>query len=121
MDTGLLIALIVAALVILAIVLIAGRKARERRNEQLRVEAGEHREEARITGARADRHQAEAEERAARARAELAQADEQAAVAGRERRTAEERHEHATQLDPDVSDDDEADDRPRSGNAPGTR
>ncbi len=114
MDTVLLIVLIVAAVVVLALVFIASRKARVRRDESNRIEAGEHREEARIRGARAERQQAEAEEQAARARAELADADEQAALAGRERRAAEERHQEAARLDPDV-DENEVGDLPRPG------
>jgi hypothetical protein len=114
MDTALLIVLIVAAVVVLALVFVASRKARARRDERNRVEAGEHRQEARIRGARAERQQAEAEEQAARARAELADADEQAALAGRERRAAEERHQEAARLDPDV-DESEVGDLPRTG------
>jgi flagellar biosynthesis/type III secretory pathway M-ring protein FliF/YscJ len=114
MDTWLLIVLIVAAVVVLALVFMASRKARVRRDERNRVEAGEHREEARVRGARAERQQAEAEQQAARARAELADADEQAALAGRQRRAAEERHQEAARLDPDV-DEKEAGGLPRVG------
>jgi flagellar biosynthesis/type III secretory pathway M-ring protein FliF/YscJ len=119
MDTGLVIAIVVAALIVLALVVLIGRKSRARRHERLRTEAGEHREEARIGAARADREQAEAEERAARARAELAQADEQATRAGRERRTAEERHRHAAKLDPDADKDDPGELRTRANGGAG--
>ena len=47
MDTWLLIVLIVAAVVIVAVLALAARKARTRRMEEHRAEAGEHREEAR--------------------------------------------------------------------------
>lgn len=109
MSTGLLIALIVIAVVVLGLLLVSSRAAKAKGDETKRVEAGEHRDQARVEGARADSRAAEAEERAARAKREKAKADEQAAIADRERRGAAERHEEADRIDPDV--DEDAEDR----------
>lgn len=109
MSTGLLIALILIAVVALGLLLVSSRAAKAKRDETKRADAGEHREQARVEGARADSRAAEAEERAARAKREKARADEQAVIAERERRGAVERHEEADRLDPDV--DEDADDR----------
>jgi hypothetical protein len=101
MDVGLIIAIVIAAVAVIALVFLIGRKRRETRLEERRVEAHTHREEAQIRGARAEQTRAEAEERAARARREQALADEQAAAANREQRFARERQHHADELDPD--------------------
>jgi hypothetical protein len=101
MDVGAIIAIAIAALLILAIVMWLGRRKRQERHETLRVEAHEHREQAALRNARADRAEAEAEERAARARREQAMAEEQAATARRERRFATETHAEAERIDPD--------------------
>jgi hypothetical protein len=100
-DAGLIIALVIVGVVLLALFVLVGRRRKAARDEEHRVEAREHREEAQIRGARAERTRAEAEERAARARREQAVADEQAAAAGREQRFARERHRRADELDPD--------------------
>jgi hypothetical protein len=100
-DIGLIIAIVIVAVALLALFVLVGRRRKAARLEERRVEAHEHREEARIRGARAERTRAEAEERAARARREQAVADEQAAAAGREQRFARERHREADELDPD--------------------
>jgi hypothetical protein len=81
---------------------VSARKAKVRREETRRVEAGEHRDQARVETARADHREAEVEERAARARREKAKAEEQAVLAAQERQQAEERHAEADRLDPDV-------------------
>jgi hypothetical protein len=104
MDTGVIIAIVVGALVLIALFAIAARRGRERKLETRRSEAAEHRLEAEVRGARADRQEAGAEERAARAKREQALAQEQAARARQERGLAEERHERARDIDPDVDD-----------------
>lgn len=106
MSTGLLIALIVVAAIVMALVLAGSWQRRARRMEERRVEAGEHREEARIRSSRADRREAEAEEQAAKGRRDQALADEQAALAAQERRSADERYEHADRVDPDTDHED---------------
>jgi hypothetical protein len=101
MDVGLIIVIAIAALALIGLFVLIGRRKSEARTEQRRVEAHEHREEAQMRGARAERTRAEAEERAARARREQALADEQAAAANREQRFARDRHREADELDPD--------------------
>ena len=108
MDVGVIIAIVVGALVLIAAIAIATKMARERRLEGKREEAREVRHEAQLSGAQAERQQAEAQERAARARREQAIADEQAAEAEKHQRFARERHEEARSLDPDSDDEETA-------------
>jgi hypothetical protein len=81
MSTGLVLALIVVGVLILIVLFLAGRKRQERRLESQRIEAGTHREEAELRGARAQQAEAEAREQAIRAEKEKAAADEHAARA----------------------------------------
>ena len=103
----LVIILIVLAVIALVAFLVVGRKAKERKDETRRVEAGQHRDEAQVGSARAAGREAEAEERGARAKREQAKAEEQSTLARTERQQAEDRHQHADSLDPDVDEDDE--------------
>ena len=114
MDVGAIIALVIAAIAIVALVLFFTGRAKERKVEQRRVEAHQHREEGKVRDARATRAEAEAEERAARAKREQALAEEHAATAKRERRFAREKLGTADELDPDV-DNDGRDDRTERG------
>jgi FtsZ-interacting cell division protein ZipA len=66
MSTGLIIVLIVVGVLILIALFLAGRRRQERRLESQRIEAGSHREEAELRGARAQRAEAEAREHAER-------------------------------------------------------
>ena len=108
MDTGVIIAIVVGALVLIAAIAIASKMARERRLEGKREEAREVRHEAQVRGAQAERQHAEAEEQAARARKEQARAEEQAAEAEKHRRFARERQDEARSLDPDSDDEETA-------------
>lgn len=101
MDAGVIIAIVVAAIVLIGLAVVFGRRKREERLDTRRVEARDHREDARVRSARADRAEAEAEERSARAKREQALAKEQAVTARNEQRAAKERHEYAEQVDPD--------------------
>ncbi|HEX8204682.1 MAG TPA: hypothetical protein VF587_01345 [Solirubrobacteraceae bacterium] len=101
MDTGVIVAIVVGAILLIALFAFMSRQAKTKRTEQRRVEARSHREEARVRGARATRAEAEAEERAARAKREQALAEEQAATAQRERRFARSKEQKAAELDPD--------------------
>ena len=87
MSTGLVIVLIVVGVLILIGLFVAGRRRQERRVESQRIEAGGHREEAELRGARAQRAEA--------------QAREQTIQAEREREAADEHAERARELDPD--------------------
>jgi len=87
MSTGLVIVLIVVGILILVGLFLAGRRRQETRLESQRIEAGSHREEADLRGARAQRAEAEARERAIEAEKEKAAAEEHA--------------ERARELDPD--------------------
>lgn len=118
MSTGAIIAIVIGALILIGLIVLLARKGRERKVEQRRVEAHEHRNEARVRARTADREQAEADEAAARAKKARAQAEEQAAQARRseaeaeskadhahhERSQADELHGRAVDLDPDADD-----------------
>jgi hypothetical protein len=102
MDTGVIVAIVIGVLIVLALLWLLGRRGRERRLETRRDEAHQIRREAEVGRAQADRTHAEADERAARARREEANAREQAAQAEAQQMEARERHMEAAKLDPDV-------------------
>jgi FtsZ-interacting cell division protein ZipA len=102
MDAGVIVAIVIAALIVLALLVWLGRRGRERRLDTRRDEARQIRREAEVSRAQADRTRAEAEERAARARREEATAREQAAHAEERQREARDRHMEAASVDPDV-------------------
>jgi len=102
MDTGVIVAIVIAALIVLALLFLLGKRGRERKLDSRREEAREIRREAEVGRAQADRTRAEAEERAARARREEAAAREQAAHAESRHEEARDRHMEAARLDPDV-------------------
>ena len=108
MDTGVIIAIVVAALILLAVLWFAGRAGRERRLETRRTEAREIRREAELGTAQADRTGAEAEAQAAEARRQEALARERAASAEEQQREARERHIEAAKKDPDADPDEVA-------------
>jgi hypothetical protein len=101
MDMGLTIVVVLVVLAAIAVVALLAAQSRRRRQEQQRIEAAEHRHEAEIRSASAQRREAEASERAARAEHEQAQAREQAARARQDREVAEARHAAADRVDPD--------------------
>jgi hypothetical protein len=117
MDAGVIVAIVIAALIVLALLVWLGRRGRERRLDTRRDQAREIRREAEVGRAQADRTRAEAEERAARARREEAAAREQAALAEERQREARDRHMEAASVDPDVDEREAADryDRGESG------
>jgi hypothetical protein len=106
---------VIGALILIALAVLLARKGRQKRMEQMRVEADEHRAQARVRARTAEREQADADEAAARAAKARAAAEEQAAQARRaeaeaeakaehahhERSHAEELHGRAQELDPD--------------------
>lgn len=115
MDTGVIVAIVIAALIILALLWVLGRRGRERKLESRRDEAHQIRREAAVDQAQADRTRAEAEERAARARREEASAREQAARAEGQQVEARDRHMEAAKVDPDVDEKEAADRYDREG------
>jgi hypothetical protein len=115
MSTGAIIAIVVAALIVLAILWLVGRRSRERRLDSRRHEAREIRRDAEVSRAQADRTQAEAEERGARARREEATAREQSARAEEQQQEARDRHLEAASLDPDVDEKEAAERYDRGG------
>ena len=115
MSTGVIIAIVIAVLIVLAILWVIGRSARERRLDTRRHEASEIRREAEVGRAQADRTKAEADERAARARREEATAREQAARAEDQQREVRDRHLEAAALDPDVDEKEAAERYDRGG------
>jgi len=108
MDTGVIVAIVVAALILLAVLWFVGRKGRERRFETRRHEAREIRREAEVGRAQADKTRAEADVQAAEARRQDAQAREHAASADEQHREARERHIEAAEKDPDADPDEAA-------------
>ena len=98
MSTGLIIALVVIAIVLIAVFVLVGRKKKSERNQ---VKAGELRQEAEQRSLTADKERAIADEQAARARKEAAEAEERAQFAEREREVADQQHAKARDLDPD--------------------
>jgi hypothetical protein len=106
MDMGLTVVVVLVVLAVIAGVTLLALQGRRRRQEQQRIEASEHRHEAEIRSASAERREAEASERAARAEREQAQAREQAARARQDREAAEARHAAADRVDPDHRTDD---------------
>ena len=104
MSAGAVIAIVIAAIVVIALVAWVSQRQRVRRIEQRRGEAAELRDEARLSGTRAERHQAAADEQAAAARRQAAEADERALRAKRERALAEEHETRAREVDPDTPD-----------------
>ena len=111
MEIGVAVVVIVVIFAVLAFAGFAAAQVRKRNEEAKRLEAAEHRHEAEIRSASADRREAEASERAARARHEEAQAREQAARAQQDREVAEERRSAADRIDPDVASRGPADNR----------
>jgi hypothetical protein len=102
MSTGLIIAIVVAALILLALFVLLGRKGRERRLETRRHEAREIGREAEVSRAQADKTSAEADTQAAEARRQEALARERAAEAEEQQREARERHIEAARRHPDM-------------------
>lgn len=102
MDTGVIVAIVIGVLLLLALVMLLGRKGRERKLETKRQEAREIRRDATVTEAQAERTRAEADERAAKARREEAAARQTAAEAERHEEAAAARHAEADEHDPDV-------------------
>jgi F0F1-type ATP synthase membrane subunit b/b' len=108
MSTGLIIAIVIAALILLAVLWFVGRKGRERRLETRRDEAREIRREAEVGRAQADKTRAEAEAQAAEARRQDALARERSASAEEQHQEARERHIEAAKKDPDADPDEAA-------------
>jgi hypothetical protein len=108
MDTGVIIAIVVGALIVLALLWFVGRAGRNRRHETRRAEAREIRREAEVGTAQADRTRAEAETQAAEARRQDALARERQAAADEQHREARDRHIEAARKDPDMDPDEAA-------------
>jgi membrane protein involved in colicin uptake len=120
MSTGAIVAIVIGALILIGLLVLLARRGRERRFENLRTEAQEHRDQARVRARTAEREQADADEAAARAKKSRAVAEEQAAQARRaeaeaeakaehaqhERGHAEQLHGRAEEIDPDAGSDD---------------
>jgi F0F1-type ATP synthase membrane subunit b/b' len=102
MSAGAIVLIAVAALILIGLLVVLSRRARERRLDTRRDEAHRIRRDAEVSSAQADQTRAEADERAARARREEAAAREQAALAEASQRDAQERHAEADRIDPDA-------------------
>jgi hypothetical protein len=108
MSTGLIIAIVIAALILLALFWFLGRKGRERRLDTRRDQAREIQREADVGRAQADKTRAEAEAQAAEAQRQDALARERSATAEEQRAEARERHIDAAKKDPDADPDEAA-------------
>jgi F0F1-type ATP synthase membrane subunit b/b' len=102
MSTGVIIAIVVVALILLALFVFVGRKGRERKLETRRHEAREIGREAELGRAEADRTRAEADAQSAEARRQDALARERAAEAEEKHRQARDRHIEAASRHPDM-------------------
>jgi type IV secretory pathway VirB10-like protein len=102
MSTGVIIAIVVVALILLALFVFIGRKGRERKLETRRHEAREIGREAEVHRAEADRTRAEADAQAAEARRQEALARERATEAEEKHRQARDRHIEAASRHPDM-------------------
>ena len=120
MDTGVIIAIVVGALILLGVLWMLARAGRTRRLDTRRTEAHEIRREAEVGRARADRTRAEAEAQGAEARRQDALARERAATADEQHREARERHIAAAKKDPDADPDEAAAEFDRQHAAGGT-
>jgi F0F1-type ATP synthase membrane subunit b/b' len=101
-DAGVIIAIVVGVLILLALFALLGKRGRDRKVESNRHEAREIRRGAEVSRAQADQTRAESDVQAAEARRQEAQARERAAEADEKHREARERHLEAARLDPDV-------------------
>jgi F0F1-type ATP synthase membrane subunit b/b' len=95
MSTGVIIAIVVIALILLALFVFIGRKGRQRKLETRRHEAREIGREAEVDRAEADRTRAEADRTRAEADAQAAEARRQEALARERGAEAEEKHRQA--------------------------
>jgi FtsZ-interacting cell division protein ZipA len=93
--------IVIGAVIVIALLAAALKGARERKLEDRRAIAGEHREEAKLRQLEADKEAASADEQAARARREAAEAESRSRAAERERERARGHVEHAVEIDPD--------------------
>jgi FtsZ-interacting cell division protein ZipA len=108
MSTLAVILIVIGAVILIALAFAAWRRARERRLEDRRNIAIEHREEATGRRLEAEQRAAAADEQAARARREAAEAESLYRAAERQREAARAHTERAAELDPDA----DADERP---------
>ena len=102
MSTIAIVLIAVGAVIVIALLGSLLRRVRERRLEDRRQIAAEHREEASSRRLGAEREAAVADERTASARREAAEAEERSRAAEREQETARSHTEHARQIDPDA-------------------
>ena len=110
--------IVIGALIVIALLASAFKKSRNRKLDDRRQIAHEHREEAAERKLEADMEAARADEQGARARREAAEAESRSRVAERDRETARAHAERAAEVDPDAGSngshrDQEAPQRPR--------
>jgi biopolymer transport protein ExbB/TolQ len=115
MSTGAIIAIVVAAIIVIALIVLVSQRQRVRKVEQRRVERDQHRDEARISGARAERERAGADEQAAAARRQAAEAKERSVRAQQQAAVAEEHETRAREIDPDRESGSDTDDQEVAG------
>jgi hypothetical protein len=114
-----IVVIVVAALILLALFMLLGKKSRDKRHETRRAEAREIRREAELGRAEADKTRAEADAQAAEARRQEALARERAHEARERHDEARERHLEAARKDPDADEDAAAEQWDREHAQPG--
>jgi hypothetical protein len=92
MDTGVIVAIVVGALILIALLVLVGKRGRERKLDTRRHEAHEIHGESEVRGARAQKAKAEADRLEAEARERSALADREGRAADEARAKAEDIH-----------------------------
>ena len=101
MSTLAIVLIVIGALILIALLARTLTRARNRKLDDRRQIAAEHREEATSRRLKAEREAAAADEQSARARRQAAEAEERSRAAATEREAAQAHTEHASEIDPD--------------------
>ncbi len=102
MSTVAIVLIAIGVIIVLALIYAASKRGQERKLEDRRHVAAEHRTEAESRRIEADKEAAIADEQAAGARRQAAEAEERAQVAQRSRSEADAHAEYASEVDPDA-------------------
>ena len=100
MSTVAVILIVIGVLIVLALIYMASRRGYERKLDDRRQVAAEHRGEAEVRRTEAEKEKAAADEQAAAARRKAAEAEQRAQAAEDTRAEASAHEEHAREVDP---------------------
>jgi FtsZ-interacting cell division protein ZipA len=98
--------IVIGVLILVAVLVFGGRRARERKLEQRRVEAGELRTQSEEVAQRAEQREEAARREAEQARRRQEAAEKEASQAQADRQMADEQARRADEIDPDAQTDD---------------